>query len=579
MSTTETHTHNNMRELRDLLNRLDSTVDAHQRTLVTTRDDLLKQQTARTSDEISRLIFYARRTVEDLERRIEAQQKERGKLIALQRISAAVNSSLDLNQVLNTVMDAITELTEAERAILLLIDEESGRLEVKAARTKERQTIEPEAAYEISRSVVQMVTGNGEAVVTTNAQLDPRFSAQESIISYNLRSIVCVPLQIKETITGVIYADNRVTAGIFNDTDRDLLQAFANQAAIAVENALLFQQIRNHLVEITEMKDLMDNVFESINSGVITVDEEDRIALYNRAAERIFNVPTQSVLFQAYEAVLTLLQLPVKEMIDAVRANGDTQSSELDVSVQDRSGATSLNLTFSPLRDIQQQTLGVAVVLDDVSEKKRLESVRRYLPPALVEQLREFESSQRPQRRTMSVLFADVRGFSTYSEKLEPEKLIEVINGYFTEAVRAITQYEGLTDKFMGDAVMALYNTPLNPQPDHVERAVRTALMIQRQMSAYHATLPPDRRLHFGIGVHVGEAVVGNVGSTARKDYSAIGDAVNLAKRLQENAEPDEVIISQAVYDAVRDRVTVEALEPIQVKGRQALEQIYRVVI
>jgi class 3 adenylate cyclase len=130
----------------------------------------------------------------------------------------------------------------------------------------------------------------------------------------------------------------------------------------------------------------------------------------------------------------------------------------------------------------------------------------------------------------------------------------------------------------MGDAVMALFNTPLNPQMDHVERAARTALMIQTSMDAYHANLPEERRLHFGIGIHMGEAVVGNVGSNLRKDYSAIGDAVNLAKRLQEMARPGQILVSQDVYQQIEAQAVVEALPPMQVKGRQALEQVYELL-
>jgi class 3 adenylate cyclase len=218
------------------------------------------------------------------------------------------------------------------------------------------------------------------------------------------------------------------------------------------------------------------------------------------------------------------------------------------------------------------------MVLDDVSEKKRMESVRRYLPPALVDQVRDLDAAQRPQRRDMTVFFADVRGFSTFSEYLDPEKLIEIINGYFTVAVQAITHYQGLTDKFMGDAVMALFNTPLNPQADHIERCIHTALMVKELMLAYHADLPEARQLHFGTGLHTGEAVVGNVGSHLRKDYSAIGDAVNMAKRVQEMAKPGQILISQDVYAQVKDWVIAEPLPPTKVKGRQTLEQIYELL-
>ena len=570
---------NNLKDLRQLVDRLGGTVDRQQQTIIGTRADLAQQATAQTTDELARLLIYVRRNIEDLERRIKLQEREHTQLRALQDVGAVINSSLDLSEVLSFVMDAIINLTQAERAILLLRDEETEQLTVSLARNMDRETIENSASFEISRSIVQSVAESGEAVVTMNAQSDPRFATQESIISYNLRSILCVPLTIKDTLIGVVYADNRVASGIFSDADRDLLAAFANQAAVAIENARLFRQIRNHLAEITEMKNLMDNVFASIASGVITIGKTDHIDLFNRAAERILGIPLDSMVHQSYQSLLTALALPLESLVEDVKANGNTQNTEMDIVVSKRSGVTTLNFTLSPLRsDIENEMLGVAMVLDDVSEKKRMESVRRYLPPALVDQVRDLDAAQRPQRRQLSVFFADVRGFSTYSEHLDPEKLIQILNGYFTEAVNAITHYQGLTDKFMGDAVMALYNTPLNPQEDHVTRAVRTALMVQKNMAAYLADLPEERRLYFGVGIHTGEAVVGNVGSNLRKDYSAIGDAVNLAKRVQENAKPGQILLSSAAYEQVKDWVLVNPLPPMQVKGRQALEHIYELV-
>ena len=151
-------------------------------------------------------------------------------------------------------------------------------------------------------------------------------------------------------------------------------------------------------------------------------------------------------------------------------------------------------------------------------------------------------------------------------------------NGLFSEAVAAISDCHGLIDKFMGDAVMALFNTPLNPQENHAELAVKAALMIQTRLSAYRRTLPPEKLLYFGIGIHTGDAVVGNVGSEQRKDYSAVGDVVNLCKRLQELAGADQILISGDVFDCVREGVLVESLPPVQVRGRQAQEKVYRLL-
>lgn len=526
--------------------------------------------------EMVQLLASLNDSLEQLRERVQLHEDERGQLHALQTISGTINSSLDLPEVLRQVMDAIIELTGAERGFLMLTDDESSAQEVQVARNMDRETIE-RSSFDISRSIVQHVARSGEAVVTINAQTDPRFSGQESIISYNLRSILCVPLKSRERIMGVIYADNRIAAGIFGDDDRDLLAAFANQAAVAIANARLFQRTREQLANITEMKNLMDDVFASIASGVITVDAQDCVALFNRAAERILGLHAGDVLGRPYTEVLQAID-GFDGVVKQVRAGGGQHTLEVEAWVRPQPGRASLSFTFSPLWDIGDNVNGVTVVVEDLSEKKRLESVRRYLPPALVEQVRDLDAAGRPQRRFMSVLFGDVRDYSTISEQWAPEELVEVLNGYFSVAAGVINQYEGVIDKYMGDAFMAEFNTTLNPQEDHIERAVRTALAIRKEIAAYHSTVPQSRRLHFGMGIHSGESVVGNVGTHFRKDYSVIGDAVNLAKRLQEIAEADQILVTQAVYDQVKAWADLRFIGERQLKGRDTIEQVYELL-
>ena len=174
------------------------------------------------------------------------------------------------------------------------------------------------------------------------------------------------------------------------------------------------------------------------------------------------------------------------------------------------------------------------------------------------------------------MLFADIRGFTTMSEGLDPEQLIVILNRYLSLAARAVLAHEGTLDKFMGDAVMAIFNAPL-PQADHPLRAIKTALAIQEKIEKLHlrgqgSTLPP---MKYGIGINVGDSVVGNVGTPAQMNYTTIGDTVNLAKRLQEVAEGGQILLSQSAYERVGDQVEVRVLEPVQVKGRKSLEKIY----
>ncbi|MBN1218053.1 MAG: response regulator [Anaerolineae bacterium] len=203
----------------------------------------------------------------------------------------------------------------------------------------------------------------------------------------------------------------------------------------------------------------------------------------------------------------------------------------------------------------------------------------RYVSPTVVDRLVDGMENLGlgGKRQEITVLFADLRGFTSFSENMPPEDLVEVLNQYFAQAVDAILGQEGTLDKFIGDAVMAIFNAPL-PQPDHTLRAVRAALAMQQIVADYHATAANDRCLEFGIGIHVGPAVVGNIGTVQQMNYTAIGDTVNLAKRLQENAQGGQIILSQAAYNAVKDAVVVEDLGPLMVKGRATPVHTYRLV-
>ena len=503
--------------------------------------------------------------IDGLDKAVDTLTQERDQFRALADTAALVNSTLDLTQVLNGVMDIIVKLTEAERGYLMWRDEDTGEFTFRVARNMDRETL-AEEEFEVSRSIVKRAAESGEAVVTTNAQADPRFSGQESVVGLNLLSILCVPLKLKDQVTGVIYADNRIQEGLFTDSDRDLLVAFADQAAVAIQNAQLYESV-------LEMKNLQDNIFASITSGVITADVQSKVTLLNRAAEKILNLRSADPIGAKLTDVLPPLDSRFDTIIEQVREEEkQVRAVEFEPQVPER-GQINLSMHLSPLKDADQATQGVAIVLDDLTEQKRRETqiagVRRYLPTEVVDGLTSVDALKLGgTRQEVSILFGDVRGFSTFSEKISPERLVEIINTYFTIASDAIHLQEGVIDKFMGDAVMALFNPSIRPQADHALRAVRAALSMRADVEAYHEKVPPKDQLQFGISVHTGEAVTGNIGSPDRLDYSALGDSVNLAKRLQEVADPGQILISDDTYQQVRDRVQVEKLKPIQVKGR-----------
>jgi adenylate cyclase len=188
----------------------------------------------------------------------------------------------------------------------------------------------------------------------------------------------------------------------------------------------------------------------------------------------------------------------------------------------------------------------------------------RYVPRAVVHQLMlqpELDALQLGgTKREVTVLFADVRGFTSFAEKLQPEQVVLELNKLLREMVECTFEHEGTLDKFIGDAILVLFNAPLD-QPDHVSRAVRTALDMQRRIRNQASSLT------IGIGLHVGQAVVGNIGTPQRMEYTAIGTTVNIASRLCDYAEGGTVIISQSVADRLAGEFQLTPHTAIQVKG------------
>ena len=512
-------------------------------------------------------------------RQVIAVEEERSKLLALANTTQAVNSSLELDEVLQLVMDTIIRLTEAERGFLMLRDAQ-GEMVTRVARNWEQESINPNE-FEISRTIIQRVIDSGEPVLTTNAQEDPRFGGHESIVAYNLRSILCVPLKAKTELLGVIYADNRIRSGIFKEAERDLLTVFANQAAIAIENARLFASVRHTLAEVTELKNLMDNIFASIASGVLTADVQDEITLCNRAAESILGQTISELVGHRLDEVLPALAGEIQLHLAEVRET-DKAMVGLEITHQHpERGALDWRLNLSPLKDADQTTQGVAIVLDDMTEHNRLEAQRRLLErmvsPAVLDQINPDSLQIGGQERDITVMFADIRGFTSFSEQQSPAELVAVLNRYLAAGAEAVLDEEGTVDKFLGDAVMAWFNAPI-PQPDHTLRAVRAALDLRAAVEKLHAELPPEAHLSFGVGIHYGKAVLGWIGTEKRLEYTAIGDSVNTAKRIQENAAKNQILISKEAYERVKDDIAATPYAPLHVKGKSQVVDVYEVV-
>jgi len=515
-------------------------------------------------------------TLRKLSKRLE---EDRRSLRALAQIGQVVNSTLELDVVLQIVMDTIVRLTHAERGFLMLKDP-SGMLTTRVARNWEQESL-PDTELTFSSTVVNSVINNGKPLLTTNAQQDPRFVGQESIVAFNLRSIMCVPMKIKDEITGLIYTDNRIKTGMFGNKDLDILVGFANQAAFALENAKLFNSVRRTLDEVSRLKSLMDHVFASVASGVLTIDVNGRILTCNKAAETILGKGSVELFGQSLAHEIPSLALAIRQAVtQVIKSDQSTLGLEASLRLPVR-GQAELMLQLTPLKDGQQKTQGVVIVMDDLTDKKRLEDQRKLfekmVSPAVIAQLESNNFQMGGRRTEITVLFADLRGFTNLSEEINSEELVSILNRYLANAAEAILSEAGTIDKFLGDAVMAWFNAPVK-QPDHILRAVKSAVAIRNGEVALHGEMKSETRLSSGIGIHCGPAILGLIGMEKRMDYTAIGDTVNIAKRIQEASLPGSILISEEVYKRIGGLIDVKAVDPVVAKGKRDPIKVYEVL-
>lgn len=550
------------------------------------QDELLRSRGISLPPAVAQLLGQIIQHMSQLERNISNENIELNQLRALAATGALVNSSLDVDDVLATSMDEVIGLAGAERGFIILRNPNSDELEFRISRDNTQKEGAANAP-QISMTIVNEVLSTGEALLTDNAYKDPRIQDNMSVSQFILRSVICVPLVQRNKRIGVVYVDNRLRAGVFSKRELNLLTAFANQAAVAIENARFFTRIQASLQEITEIKDVMDSVFASVGSGIITTNADNLVITFNRAAEEILAQRDEDVIGKPLLRILpNIEQADVENELRRVLEEGTDHAFQATVSLPHRAAPAVLSFKFSPLRDAIGSTQGVTVVVDDLTEQSErdamLNVLQNYLPPGMLRRIHEIAGLDLGgERREVTCMFVETRAFSSFPPNTTPEELMNTINRYLSVATEAIHHNEGVIDKYMGSEVMVLFNTQLNPQPDHAQRAIQTALDVRDAFHQFYAELGIDPQPHFyRVGIHTGIATLGNVGSIYRRNFTAIGDTINLAKRLEENAQYGQIIISEDTRLKLGDSIGGIALEErsaITVKGRQQSTRIYEI--
>ncbi|NET61742.1 MAG: GAF domain-containing protein, partial [Symploca sp. SIO2E6] len=262
-------------------------------------------------------------------------------------------------------------------------------------------------------------------------------------------------------------------------------------------------------------------------------------------------------------------------------SNTSTDLSQEEVRKIERS----TNLTVNPLTNPEGTVRGGLVVLEDISQEKRLKTTMyRYLTPGVAEQVLALgeDTLMQGRKEEVTILFSDIRGYTTLTENLGAAEVVSLLNKYFETMVEAVFNHEGTLDKFIGDALMAVFGAPLPLKENHAWLAVQSALDMRWRLAAFNESriLNNQPLIHIGIGISSGEVVSGNIGSHKRMDYTVIGDGVNLSARLEGVTKEYgcDIILSEYTYNLCRDRIYVRELDKIRVKGKNQAVSIYELI-
>ncbi|HEU4371810.1 MAG TPA: adenylate/guanylate cyclase domain-containing protein [Methylomirabilota bacterium] len=490
--------------------------------------------------------------------------------VRILQLSHDLAGELNLDRLLARIMHATTELLSAERSTLFLYDRKTNELFSRVAEGLEIREIRIPTDSGIAGAVFQ-------ARRTENIEdpyNDARFNKDvDRRTGYRTHSILAMPIINKAgQCIGVTEALNR-RGGRFTARDEARLGAFTAQITIALENAQLFEDVLNE-------KNYNEGILRSTTDGIITLDVKDRILTANDAALRILTTARGDVVGRPVAAVFAGPNAWVVNSLEKVKQSGHREIAvQMELRLGERDTA-SVNLAVNPLIDVNEEHIGSMLVLEDITSEKRLRStMARYMSPEVAEQLLAAgEAVLGGKDQKVSVMFSDVRNFTTMAEALGARETVSMLNEYFERMVDVILSHGGVLDKFIGDAVMALFGVPFNGEHDSDDavRVANTMFVALRELNI-------ERRragrapLDIGVGIATGVVVVGNIGSTRRMEYTAIGDPVNLASRLESATKyyGAKILISEATRAELTGKTLLREIDLLRVQGKKAPVAIY----
>ena len=519
-------------------------------------------------------------------------------IATVMKANQAISGEIVLDKLLSSLMKILIENAGSQKGYLILASQGKLLIEAEGSIDSERvsvlQSLPLENCHILSEAIVNYVARTKESVVLNDATREGQFINAPYIKENQPKSILCVPLINQGKLISIVYLENNLTTGAFTPERVEVLKLLSGQAAISIENAQLYREVRENESRLAQF-------LEAVPVGIGILDSDGKPYYINRVAQQLLGKgvvpnakPTQiAEVYQAYIAGTD--QVYPNDKLPIVRALRGESSTVNDMEIRQQNKIVPLEVWGTPIYDKKGNVTYAINAFQDITERKKAETERqrftnqlfqlnkayeRFVPRQFLQFLEkssiiDVELGDQVQLE-MSVLFFDIRDFTALSEKMTPEDNFKFINSYLSRMEPAITENHGFIDKYIGDAIMALFS-------GEADNAVKAGITMLHRLAEYnqHRANSGFAPIQNGIGINTGSLMLGTVGGQNRMDGTVISDSVNLASRIESLTKEYGVslLISQQTFSHLQNPTdyAIRQVDRVKVKGKSEVVTVYEV--